>query len=463
MNLTQLPMYEVAGMIAQRQLSPLELTQACLEQIASRDAEINSFITLTAELALDQARQAEREIQQGAYRGPLHGIPLALKDLFDTAGVRTTAGSLFFADHVPQQDAQVVQRLSHAGAILLGKLNMHEIALGVTNENPHYGVCHNPHDPQRITGGSSGGSAAALAAGFCFGALGSDTGGSIRIPSSLCGVVGLKPTFGRVSLRGVLPLSWNLDHVGPMARTVRDVALLLQVLSGYDAQDPACVEVSVPDFLSDLEQGVSGWRVAMAGDSFFQEADPAVWEAFKTAAQTLTTLGAQVDEVAIPEFRRWAQANGLMVVSDAAAYHRERLAAYPDRFGVDVRQRLQDGVATIATDYILARRAQAEARRWFTQLFHSYDLLLTPATPVIAPHIQKSGSAEKAPQLTRFTAAFNLTGLPALSIPCGFIPSGDHRLPVGLQIVTAPWQETALLRAARAFEQAVNLSPGTVA
>src|SRR4030042_364406 len=233
MELTSLNISEAATLLKQKEISPLELTQAHLERIHRMDRQMNSFLTLTPELALQQARQAESEIQHGQYKGPLHGIPLAFKELYETAGIRTTAGSTFFAEYIPEADAAVVQRLKEAGTVMLGKLNMHEIALGVTNENPHYGDCCNPWDLSRITGGSSGGNAAALAAGLCMGALGSDTGGSIRIPASLCGVVGLKPTYGRVSLRGVIPLSWNLDHAGPMGRCVRDVAILLQTIAGY--------------------------------------------------------------------------------------------------------------------------------------------------------------------------------------------------------------------------------------
>ncbi len=453
MHLTHLTLFQAAKLLARREISPLELTQACLDQIASRDIEINSFITLTAEQALAQARQAERDIGQGNYRGPLHGIPLALKDLYETAGVRTTAGSRFFSDYIPEADAFTVTRLRQAGAVLLGKLNMHEIALGVTNENPHYGVCHNPHDLQHISGGSSGGSAAALAAGFCFGSLGSDTGGSIRIPASLCGVVGFKPTYGRVSLRGLIPLSWNLDHAGPLARSVRDAALLLQAIAGYDPDDPYAIDAPVPDYLVDIEAGIGGWRVALADDEYFREVESEVWQAVDAAAQRFSELGAQVERVAMPEFRQLAQANGLMVTSDAAAYHGQRLAENPQNFGEDVLQRLKNGAACTSGEYILARRTQTLAHHRFMRFFASYDLLLTPATPCSAPPIQHSGAAERARQLTRFTGPFNLAGLPAISMPCGLVRAGACLLPVGLQIIGKAWDEARLLRAAWAFEQ----------
>ncbi|MEJ2301642.1 MAG: amidase, partial [Anaerolineales bacterium] len=249
MQLTSLTITEAAELLEKRAISPVDLTQAHLTRIQQVNPHLNCFITLTPELALQSARQAETAIQKGEYRSPLHGIPIALKDLYETAGVRATAGSKFFADYVPEHDCAAWEKLQAAGAINLGKLNLHEIALGVTNANPHFGDCHNPWALERSPGGSSGGSGAALAAELCLGSLGSDTGGSIRIPASLCGVVGLKPTYGRVSLRGVIPLSWNLDHAGPMARRVRDVAILLQIIAGYDSADPYSANLPVPDFV----------------------------------------------------------------------------------------------------------------------------------------------------------------------------------------------------------------------
>ncbi len=299
MDLTRLTISEASQLLAQRQVSAVELTIAHLEHIQKVDAELNCFITRTADLALEQARQADVELQQGARRSELHGIPLALKDLYETRGIRTTAGSKFFREHIPLQDATTVQKLYQSGAVMLGKLNMHEIALGVTNVNPHYGACRNPWDLSRSTGGSSGGSAAALAAGLCMGSLGTDTGGSIRIPASLCGVVGLKPTTGRVSLRGVIPLSRNLDHAGPLARSVRDAALLLQAIAGYDPGDPYSVDVPVPDYLAGLGDGVRGWRVALATDEFFTaKTDPQIWSGIEEAARIFTRLGAKVERVA---------------------------------------------------------------------------------------------------------------------------------------------------------------------
>jgi aspartyl-tRNA(Asn)/glutamyl-tRNA(Gln) amidotransferase subunit A len=453
MDVTDLTISQASKEIAARRLSPVELTQACLERVELHDQTLNCFITLTGESALRQAIQAEDEIRQGGWRGALHGIPLALKDLYETSGVRTTAGSRFFSDHVPDTDAFTVQKLKSAGAVLLGKLNMHEVALGVTNDNPHYGACRNPWDTSRVPGGSSGGSAAALAAGLCLGSLGSDTGGSIRIPSSLCGVVGLKPTYGRVSLRGVIPLSWNLDHAGPVARRVRDAAVLLQAVAGFDPADPASQDVAVDDYQAALEDGVRGWRVALAEGEYFAQADGAVLEAVITAARLFEELGAFVEQVELPELMDAAQANGLMVTSDAAAFHRERLQSRPQDFGADVLQRLQNGAAYTSSEYILARRTQSLLRRRLETFFTNYDVLLLPTTPIPAPEIQGADAVQRARLLTRFTAPFNLTGLPAMSLPCGFNVDG---LPIGLQIVAGPWKEAALLRAGYAYEQATD-------
>jgi aspartyl-tRNA(Asn)/glutamyl-tRNA(Gln) amidotransferase subunit A len=367
--------------------------------------------------------------------------------------VLTTAGSIFFDQWIPQANAAVVDRLDAAGAVNLGKLNMHEIALGVTNNNPHFGACHNPWEEKRTPGGSSGGSGAALAAGLCMGSLGSDTGGSIRIPASLSGVVGLKPTYGRVSLRGVVPLSWNLDHPGPMARRTRDVALLLQVIAGYDPDDPASADVGVPDYLAQLMGGVRGWRIAHAEDDFFNQGDEQVLEAVQEAVDVFAGLGAKIEMVEFPGALEAARGNGLLVTSDAAAFHRERLGEHPEKFGDDVRQRLEAGAAYTSSEYSLARRNQKLLRRKFEQFFDEYDLLLTASTPIAAPLLEGPDAVEQAARLTRFTAPFNFTGLPAISLPGGFT---DQGLPIGLQIVTRPWGEAALLRAAQAYEGATE-------
>jgi aspartyl-tRNA(Asn)/glutamyl-tRNA(Gln) amidotransferase subunit A len=446
-------LWETAGAVRTKQISPVELTRRYLERIQQIEPRVNCFITLTADAAMLEAHQAEMEINAGGYRGPLQGIPLAIKDLYETAGVATTHGSKIFAGHVPAEDGFVVKKLRQAGAVILGKLNMHEIALGVTNVNPHYGACRNPWDLERMTGGSSGGSAAALAAGLCLGSMGSDTGGSIRIPASLCGVVGLKPTRGRISLSGVLPLSWNMDHAGPMARRVRDVAILLQTVAGYDAADPYSVNVPVGSYLDGLEGGVHNWRIALANDEFFSQAEPEVLQAVQQAAAIFAELGAHVIPAPAPDGHAAARANVCMVTSDAAAYHQEWMQTRAADYGDDIYERLQGGADRTAAEYSHCRREQQRQIREYEHFFGEYDLLLTPTAPVTAPLIEGPNAVEQARLLTRFTAPFNLTRLPAISIPCGFTASG---LPIGLQIVAPPWAEARLLQAAHAYEQAAG-------
>jgi len=439
----------------------LGLTAACYRQIERLNPTINAFITIippeqsqnnATSPSPDQPEMASG--QRTPLATTLTNIPIAVKDLYETAGIRTTAGSLFFKDYIPEQDAVVVSKLKAAGADIVGKTSTHEIALGVTNINPHYGSPRNPWNTARITGGSSGGSAAAVAAGMCMAALGSDTGGSIRIPASLCGVVGLKPTYGRISLRGVFPLSWNLDHAGPLTRSVKDAALLLQVLAGYDAEDPSCADVPVDDYLHDIERGVKGWRIASAVGDFVDASDAEVLTAVRVATRYFEYLGAQVEENDTSWLYEAALANGQMVQADGAAYHRERLQENPELFGADVRQRLEAGRDLASGAYVLARRKQAEVRRRCELFFRQYDALLLPSTPITALPLEDiENSASQAPALTRFTAPFNLAGLPALSVPCGFNKSG---LPIGLQIVSGPWQEAKVLRAGHAFEQATE-------
>ena len=454
-ELNSLDLVAAARGVADGDVSPMELTAACLERIAALDAEVNAFITVTADEAVYDAREAELELARGESRGPLMGVPIALKDLFDTAGVRTTAGSKFFSERVPDRDALVVQKLRGAGGVVLGKLNMHEWALGVTNDNPHYGACHNPWALDRITGGSSGGSAAALAAGMCFGTLGTDTGGSIRIPAALCGVVGLKPTYGRISTRGVVPLSWSLDHVGPMARHVSDVALLLDIIAGRDATDPGSADVPTDAYVAGIDDGIAGWRIGVVADEWLGDVEPDVRTAFRAAVDVLTSVGAWIDELATPDLPDAARLNGLMTTADAAAFHRERMERAPDDFGADVLTRLRRGAAYGAADYADARRRQTILRRtfssWFVEHGGELDVVVLPTTPSAAPRIAGLEAVATAAMLTRLTAPFNFTGLPALSVPCGVTSDG---LPVGLQIVGAPWAERRVLRVGRAYELA---------
>ncbi len=383
----------------------------------------------------------------------LAGAPIAIKDLFETEGVRTTAGSLFFKAFIPAQDATAVARVRAAGGRVIGKTNTHEIALGVTTVNPHFGACRNPWNTDRVSGGSSGGSAVAVSTGMALAALGTDTGGSIRIPAALCGVVGLKPTFGRVSLRGVIPLSWNLDHVGPLTRSVEDAGLMLEILAGRDEGDPTSVDAPLEIPGKHLNAGIQGWRVLLAGGEYVEDCDADVLRAVHEAAAVFERMGARVEQRDLSFLREAALANALMTQADAATVHRERLASQPQLFGADVRLRLETGRDVPTADYVTARRTQTELRHRLQQLITEYAVILLPSTPITAPPIEGSNAVEQARRLTRFTAPFNLTGLPAISIPGGFSPSG---MPIGLQLVSGPWQERALLQAARSYEREMN-------
>ena len=423
------------------------LAETCHDRIEELNPRLNAFITV---LDVQSALEAQLPATAHPMTSALRGIPIALKDLFDTAGIRTTIGSKFFSDHIPEADAFVVEKLKQAGAIIMGKTNTHEIALGVTGNNPHYGTARNPWDTARIPGGSSSGSAIAVGTGMALGALGTDTGGSIRIPAALCGVVGFKPTFGRVSLRGVFPLSWNLDHVGPLAKSVKDAALMMQVISVYDSEDPASIKMLNGDYLGHLSDEMEGRKIALGVGEYIEGAEPEVVEAVRSAARVFESLGCTVKEVNVDWMRQAALANKTMTQSDGAAVHHDRLEEHPEMFGEDIRRRLKDGAGTTSTEYILARRTQTEARRRCEQFFESYDLLLTPTTPIAAPTVEGHDAVEQAGRLTRFTAPFNLTGLPALSIPCGFTKEG---LPIGLQIISRAWADSKVLNAGYEYEQ----------
>ncbi len=432
-------------LIKSKEVNASDLASACYRQIEKLNPTLNAFITVL---------EPEQNILPSTGNMPLYGIPIAVKDLYDTQGIRTTSGSKFFADNIPTEDAYVVQKIKKAGGHIIGKTNTHEIALGVTNNNPHFGACKNPWDITRTPGGSSGGSAVAIATGMAMAALGTDTGGSIRIPAALCGVVGLKPTYGRISLRGILPLSWNLDHAGPITRKVEDAALMLQVMGGYDDKDPVSVKTLPGDYSSHLRDTMKERKAAFATGSFIEETtDEEILLAVRKAAKILEEQGVVITEVNVDFLKEAAHANSLMTQADGAAFHRERLMEHPDWFGADVRKRLETGAAFTSSEYVLARRTQVEARRRCEILFEQYDVLLLPTTPISAPVLEGENAVERARQLTRFTAPFNLTGLPALSVPCGFTKDG---LPIGLQIVSRAWNESGVLRAGYAYQQATE-------
>ncbi len=442
---------EAARLIRDRQLSSSQLTEACLDRIEAAEPALNAFITVTRKEALAAAAAADQALAHGDDKGPLHGIPIALKDIFALSGVRMTAGSKILAKNIATEDADVVTRLKASGAIILGKLNLHEFAFGATGVNPHYGAARNPWDTSRITGGSSSGSGASVAAGECPVALGTDTGGSIRIPASLCGVVGLKPTYGRVSKRGVTPLSWSLDHIGPLTRTVEDAAVVLQAIAGHDPLDASTSEKPVPDYREHLASGAKDLRVGVPKEYFFNNLDPEVEAAVRSAVQTLADQGARVVEVSLPHIADLPGALMAIQLPEASAYHKAWLAERPDDYGEDVRYRLGLGANYTAIDFVQAQRLrEAAVQAWRRDVFSGIDVLATPTTPIQAPTLDQ-GDLPTTLSLIRFTNPLNLLGLPAISVPCGFTHDG---LPIGLQLI-GPWfDEATVLRAAFAYEQA---------
>ena len=450
---------EIARLLGDKEVSPVEVVDAHLSRIAATEPALNSFITLLPEHARAAAQRAEAQIQAGQYRGPLHGIPVGLKDLFNTAGVRTTSGSRLFDNFLPERDCTVAARFQQAGAILLGKLNMHQFAYGPTGENFDYGHTHNPWDPERITGGSSGGSGAATAAGQCTITMGSDTGGSVRIPAALCGIVGLKPTYGLVSRAGLTPLSWCLDHPGPMTRTVTDAALTLQVIAGYDPLDPAAAEVSIPDYAAALTGSVPGIRIGVPREYFDAPLDSEVAQSVTAAIALLEQLGAEVSEVSLPMFADSQAISGTILMAEAAAYHRELLAKDGDKLDPAVRLRLEAGLFVTAADYLKAQQARAKFSREMAALFREVDLLAGPAEPITAPpilatEVDINGQAVgTTAALTQYTRPYNISGSPAISLPCGFSAGG---MPIGLQLAGKPFAEATVLQAAYAYEQATD-------
>jgi len=446
---------EIAAALRRKDFSPVELTQALLQRIEAIDGKLHSFITLTSDLALTQAKQAEQEMRSGADRGPLHGVPIALKDLYATRGIRTTCHSGVLENWVPDYDATAVTMFQQAGAILFGKLGMHEFAFGGPSIDAPFPAVRNPWNTDHIPGGSSSGAGAALAAGLCYGALGSDTGGSIRTPSSHCGIVGIKPAYGRVSRYGVVPLSWSLDHAGPMARGVEDCAILLQAIAGYDAKDPASANVPVPNFQSEIKAGIKGLRVGMPRAHWFDEnlgIDPEIEKVFNQAIEVLKELGASLVDIDGKPFSLARKANQTILVCEAYAYHEETYRETPMKFGTSVRRRMLEGAFLSAADYIAAQRARAVLNEQIRANFSRVDVFAVPGAPRPPEAFAKMNPQEQNLR-PNFTNPFNLTGLPAITVPCGFTAGN---LPVGLQIVAPPLDEPTCFRAAYAYEQATE-------
>jgi aspartyl-tRNA(Asn)/glutamyl-tRNA(Gln) amidotransferase subunit A len=458
-DLATLTLKQASELVRRRDVSSVELTEACLARIERHDRAINAFITVTREPAMAAARAADEEIRRGRRRGPLCGIPIALKDNIDTAGIKTTAASGVFKDRVPTEDAEVVVRLQRAGAVLVGKLNLHEFALGGTSAVTHFGPVRNPWAPDRVAGGSSGGSAAAIAADLCLGTLGTDTGGSIRIPASLCGIVGFKPTYGRVSNRGVIPMAWTLDHVGPMCKTVEDAALMLAAIAGYDPLDPTSVDEPVPDYGRAIEMNTKRMRVGVARTPFFENLNPEVAKAVEAAIDVLRRLTADVRDVDVP-----AAGNVAAVWNpEIYAYHLPWITRTPELYQAATRNLIQGAGKASAAAYAQARRDVDVVRRDIKRVFATVDVLITPtqrgvAQPIAPPQPAPAGGRGDVPAGAAGgglvnTAAFDIYGLPTISVPCGFSSSG---LPIGLQISGNHFAESTVLALAHAYERATD-------
>ncbi len=444
---------DAARLIERRELSPVDLVDDCLARMEALDGRLNAFITVLADEARVAAREAADEIASGAYRGPLHGIPVALKDIFAVAGAPMTAGSKIFPGVVSAEDSEVTRRLREAGAIVLGTLNLHEIALGATGVNPHTGSARNPWNTDRITGGSSSGAAAAVAAGLCFAAIGTDTGCSIRIPAALCGITGLKPTFGRVSRRGLLPLSWSLDHAGPLTRTVEDAAIVLRAIAGHDAGDPASSRAAVPDYGATLADGVRGLRIGVPDRYFGDGLAADVEAAFRAALRQLEDLGAEVREFSPPHTDEMPGAIAAIMLPEAFAVHQSAMRERPGDIGEDVRYRLELGAAYPAVEYIQALRfRELLVEAWREDVFGEIDVVATASSIIAAPPIDQSDLSTTF-SLIRNANPFNLLGTPAISLPCGFTGDG---LPIGLQLVGRWFDEATVLCAAHAYESATD-------
>jgi aspartyl-tRNA(Asn)/glutamyl-tRNA(Gln) amidotransferase subunit A len=462
-----------------KQLSPVEVTEAYLDRIAVTDERLRAYITVTGERARGEARMAEKEITTGNGRGPFHRVPIALKDLCYTKDIRTTGGSKIFGDFVPLFDCTIWARLKAAGAVLLGKLNLHEFACGATNTNPHWGICRNPYDLDCIPGGSSGGSAAAIVARSAAATIGTDTGGSIRIPAAFCGCVGMKPTWSRVSRYGVMPLADSLDHAGPITRTVRDAALMLAVIAGHDPNDATSSRESVPDYAAAITRDIRGIRVGVIKE-LTTELDASVASSFDQATRTLASLGAHVEEVSLPALPDSSTIATTITFAEAAEYHEQWLRTRADDYGFEVRRTLEAGLMVPALYYVRAQRARAILIAQALTALDRCDVLVAPTAAIPAPLIASGhrpqarqtehadtdlGGASRsrggdpvdlAAAVLRFTAPFNVTGQPAIAVPTGLSPDG---LPLSIQFIGRPFGESTILNVANAYEEARGAMP----
>jgi len=457
-SLARLSLAEAARLVEEKEVSPVDLVESSLERIAAVDERLKAYIAVYEDEARQVAKACETMIVAGHKLGPLHGIPVALKDNIGLKGLRTTAGSKVLADWIPEEDATVAARLKGAGAVVIGKTNMHEFAWGGTSANPHYGFVRNPWNTDRFPAGSSGGSGAAVAARLCYGALGTDTGGSIRLPSAINGIVGIRPTIGRVSNHGVIPLAWSMDTVGPMARTVEDCAIMFGAVAGHDPKDAGSAAVPVADYTADLGRGVQGIRIGIVPGYFFSHLQPPVHDAVRGALGVLEELGASVVDVEIGHIHGNISAQLTVESCEPSTYHQRWLRERPEDYGDDVRLLLEIGEMHFATHYIQAQRYRGLLRQEFMEAFKDVDVFICPALPFTATRvgemsvvIENGVEEDMLAAIMQFTGVPSLTGLPSLAVPCGY---DDEGLPVGMQIIGRPFDETTLFRVGAAFQGA---------
>ena len=470
-DLLRMTVSELAPKIQNKEVSPVELTEAALAEADRLQPALNSFITILHDRAMDQAREAESAISQGNYRGPLHGIPIGLKDNLATAGITTTVGSKVLANNVPEEDAEVVKRCQIAGAIVIGKENLEEFAAGATSNNPHFGAVHNPWGLDHIPGGSSGGGGANVAAGVTFMSLGTDLGGSVRLPGTFCGVVGLKQSFGRVSQRGLLVTSFNGDHIGPMTRSVADSALVLQIIAGNDPLDPSTVPVPVPDYTAFLGKSLKGLKMGVPSNHYFEMLDGEVETAVRGSITALEELGAEFHEVHLPTME-YIGALRISAMADGIVTHEAFLKSNREDYGPDVLYRTIPGQFVLGRDYSKALKVQRLIQEEYARVMQQVDFLVTPTAPVPAPridakYINMNGEEHRvrgpgSSLISRNTSPLNAIGLPAITVPCGVTKAG---LPIGVQFITGPFEEGLLFQVADGYEKvspSQGLQPGVV-
>ncbi|SEC16184.1 amidase [Paenibacillus sp. GP183] len=450
----------LSNAIRKKMISPVEVTNRLLKRIEAINPIINCYVTVLVEEAKELALEAEKEIAAGSWKGPLHGVPIGIKDLIYTKDIKTTMGSAIFKDFVPDHDASVVERLKQAGAIIIGKQNTHQFAYGPTGDRSFFGPVRNPHNTSKMTGGSSSGSAAAVASALCYGAIGSDTGGSIRIPSAACGVVGMKPTFGRVSKFGVYPLSQTLDHIGPITRTVQDNAILLNLLSGYDSRDPYSVKSDAEDFTKLLEHGIKGSVIGVPKSFYFEKLETEIEAQIHQALEIFKSLGAEIRPIDIPGLDEISMAHQTIIRSETYALHENMLRDCPEQYEEEVRERLLLGLEPKAYEYVKALQIREIAKHVFHKALTEVEVILTPTIAILPPDLQQreiniNGQREQVRSaLTRFTGLTNLNGFPSISIPCGLSASS---LPIGFQLIGKPFDEANVYRFANAYEQESGL------